>query len=206
MVDRLAEVGMELVEALRRRVVEPEPDAAPVAAEDVGLAFSRLARSVRLTVMLAGRIEDEMSAVDDAPIGIAGPAGAEAILARAKAKIRLQVRKDEVRDVAGRAIEAEGREDGAGIDVERLLAELDERLDEREADESVWLTRPLGELAARVCRDLGVRYDPAVWEDGWEGGDRPVGSGEGFAPAPPPDPHERATIPARGREGFRGSG
>ena len=133
-VDRLVEIGMALTEALQRQVLEP--DAPRVFTGDLALAFSRIARAVRLSVLLAQRLED----------GLPAPQASDE---RAKAD-------DAAAEPAERFDEAED---------ERADAEWGERAD-READESVWLTRPISALAAQICRDLDAPYDAALWEDG----------------------------------------
>ncbi len=134
-VDRLVEIGLALAEALRRQVLEP--DALRVFAGDLALAFSRIARAVRLTVLLAQRLEDGLPAL-------------EAAGARAEAD-----------DAAAQAEPAERFDEGED---ERADTERGERGD-READERVWLTRPISALAAQICRDLDAPYDAALWED-----------------------------------------
>lgn len=223
MVERLAEIGMALAEGLLADV-QGTGGAGPVSAAETALAYSRIARAVRLTVMLAERVEREAEA-DAAggpfPAGGQLPAawtrGAafdpEAIARRARDKIRLAVRKDEVRQMAAGAIEAGARAGGPGLDApepgapepgapepgaagldapemdaERLLAEVDERLEAVEADDAAWMERPLVELAARICADLGVRFDPALWTQDL----RANASGPAPGPAQPPSPPARS--------------
>jgi hypothetical protein len=65
-------------------------------------------------------------------------------------------RKAKVVEIVERVVERES-------DAERLLDDLDERLpDEDDAD---FADRPLGELVARICRDLGVTPDWSLWAD-----------------------------------------
>jgi hypothetical protein len=158
MVERLAEIGMAMAEALRRQVTEP--GAPRVFAGDVGLAFSRIARAVRLTILLAQRLEDGLPAVDGAD------ARAEADDAEAEPAERLDEREGE----------------GPGC-------ERSERGD-READERVWLTRPISALAAQICRDLDQPYDPALWGDDIPGpyphAGLPREGGDAQATLPPP--------------------
>jgi hypothetical protein len=134
-VDRLAEIGMGLAEALHRQATEP--GAPRLFAGDLALAFSRIARAVRLTILLAQRLDDglpDLSAADDAD----ARAEAEEAAAEAEPAERLNERETE----------GPGAERG-----------------EREADESVWLKRPIGALAAQICRDLDQPYDAALWGD-----------------------------------------
>ncbi len=133
-VDRLVEIGMALAEAMLRQA--REPDAPRVFTGDLALAFSRIARAVRLTVLLAQRLEDGLPAL------AAQGAGAEADDAAAQA------------EPVERLDEGEDAPD----------AERGERGD-READERVWLTRPISALAAQICRDLDAPYDRTLWGD-----------------------------------------
>jgi len=189
----LAEIGMDLARALRRQVVEAAavdggaPAVPAAGGGDPALAFSRLARAVRLTLALEARV---------AEVGRA--AEAERAARRADRRIRGLIIKDEVQAIAREAIEAAGRERGAEVDVERLLADLDERLEDTdEADGFADL--PVGALVARICRDLGVAFDADAWdEDGDEPWDDDDDEGDGDEgedddpwardqPAAPPD-------------------
>ena len=58
MLTRLAQVGMELVEAVGR-----EAKTAPV---EAGLAFARVARAVRMTIALQSRLAKDLAALDRA--------------------------------------------------------------------------------------------------------------------------------------------
>jgi hypothetical protein len=164
MVERLTEIGMGLAEALLRQVNEP---GAPVVANDMALAYSRIARGVRLTIVLAQRIEAE-----PAPRASFWDAGVTA--ARCAAALSVPTGAAAARDASSAPpdeitpSEVEQGETGREGGAERLLAALDARLD-HEADEAAWLERPLTDLAAQICRDLGVPFDAAVWEDGETG-------------------------------------
>jgi len=135
-VDKLVEVGMELVGALQREVAEGRLGVVKAAG-----AFERLSRAVRLTIVLAQRLE--------AGIDIPVQAGA-AVDASAT-------------DAASAGIEAE-----VAQTFERERGERGEYRERGDLDEGVWLTRPIPVLAARICADLGVAYDAALWEDGGE--------------------------------------
>ena len=175
----LGEIGLELARALRRRVVEAVeagaalepaaveavPVAAPIAAAgfggDVGLAFSRIARAVRQTFALEARMaRDERVRAEDGWL--------EAERRRSLIEsLRPPTRKETIRDAVELAIEAD-RDVGGNLYIEErraeaLLADLDERLDE--ADEADLMDRPIGEVVARTCADLGVAYDPDLWAD-----------------------------------------
>lgn len=169
------------------------------------LAFSRVSRAVRLTVMLAERIEaqarqdardaearDEDEDADGEPLVGRGGRPAGEVVQRVKTRMLLLSRKDEVRQLVERAIDAgrdagrapeDGGEEAGEARAERLRAELGVRLESPETDEREWLERPLGEIARRVCADLGVGYDPRLW-DGEAGAGAAV-SGDAVSGAAP---------------------
>jgi hypothetical protein len=179
-------LGMDLARSLAARVAEAET---PQASAEAALAFSRVARTVRLSVALAERIERDFEAGSEAQAEIAAQASDPSMVARVKARMRLLARKDEARAFVGRAILAEAAERGDGRRTESLLAGLDERLAESEPDDAAWLERPLGELVAHICRDLSVRCDPAFWEEA-------VALPQA-RPAPSVAPHPRPPKPPR---------
>jgi hypothetical protein len=151
MLAQLAEVGMDLALALRRRVMDPQAPE-PVGG-DVALSFSRIARAVRQTVALETRLAENGQARDR-------QVQAEQARALGDRGLRGALRKEEVRDIVDRPIEAGFPE----TDVERLLSDLDERLED-DRDDADFIDRPIGELVERICRDLGVIFDPDLLED-----------------------------------------
>jgi hypothetical protein len=172
--ERLAELGMELAELLCRRVAQAAEPAGPARHEDdavvgeavvkVELAFSRLARAVRLTDALASRLEADglklelkLEAAADGPPADDAPASEEAGYER----MRLRLRRLMVQDDTLRAIEAEAR--GDVEHGEALLSGLYERLYEL-TDEDL-LAVPVGVMIARLCQAIGVPYDPHHWGD-----------------------------------------
>lgn len=160
MAAELAEMGMDMARALHRRVLEAAAGDEAAASWDLGLAFARVSRAVRLTLALEARLEQERQARDQEIVAAqTARRQAENAVAAGKA-VRGWARKNEVRDVVVEAIEAEtGREH----DIERLFADLGERLN-READAD-FADRPLGELVALICRDLGLTPDWSLWEN-----------------------------------------
>jgi hypothetical protein len=130
----LVEIGLKIARAIERQVDGPEPlPAADLNA--VAIAFARVARAVRQTVMLQSKLQDERNA------------------ATAKAgDVRVRVA-----GIVRRAIE---HEHGDAERAERLAAEAAERLEqERYGD---LLTRPIREIVADICKDLGLDPD---WND-----------------------------------------
>ena len=130
---RLADAGMELVEALVAQAKGGEA----VVEGDVAMAFNRVARAVRQTSMLQSKL---IEALQDYETGRAcRKAAARASAARL---VRGVIDDDRPRD-AERA--------------ERLAAEAAERL--REEDFGDLLARPFAEAVAEIVRDLCLTPD-----------------------------------------------
>ncbi len=140
-----------------------------LAALKAAAAFERLSRAVRLTIMLTQRLE--------AGIDIPVQAGAAADASTS--------------DAASAGLETEPPET-----FEREGGERGEYRERGDLDESAWLTRPIPALAARICADLGVPYDTALWADGGDFGSG--GPPLGTLPLAD-DPGDR-----RGRAGIQG--
>jgi hypothetical protein len=174
--DELADMGMEVAGELRRQVLER---AGP--GEALGLAFDRVCRAVRLTLMLQEKLEQEHDAR-------AREAAAQAAAARA-AEVERKVRavRRTVRNILDVEIEADETLDDCSLHG-GMLDSLD-----RESGDQAFLDRPLGEIVARICADLGLRPDWSLWEDEpWAveaaGAEPPTEPREPPRQAPPPDP------------------
>jgi hypothetical protein len=109
---------------------------------DLALTFARIARAVRQTLALHAKLD----------------ADAKADLLRA-ARARVASRKVQVQHLVEAAIDAE-TEDADGA----LLGRLYERL--ADADDCDFTDKSVPEIVAAICRDLGVPFDPDVWQDG----------------------------------------
>ena len=187
MLRELAQIGMRLA-----RGVEREAEAPEACAGDLVLKFARIARAVRQTLALEARIEGELAA------WAREDAAQRAARLERETRARLAGRKTAIRCAVEQAIEAEADDH----EREGLCDHLEERLQDRE-DTDV-LDRPVGELVARICRDIGVTPNWSLWEDeDWAIAEgvtvRPAG-GPGFpeptvfdpaAADPPPDPPPR---------------
>jgi hypothetical protein len=180
MLEKLAQLEMELAEALQRQAiaaanpVEPArpddaaasaPGAAPQTAGDLSAGFARIARSLRLTLALQARAEEQLRAL------LAGEAA------------KVEVRRVEAS--RREAQQARARSDRHRNEVERLVLEAAERevedlealdgvlkaLEERLADDEAYrdLDRmPLREVVERLCADLELTPDWSRWEgEGW---------------------------------------
>ena len=154
MLEELAEVGMDLARELRSRLLERTEGEGELA-----LAFTRVARAVRQSVMLKQRLISDRETRDrkaeaermERPVVDLGW-----VLGK---QTPGSIRKDTVRNGVENAIEDEF--DAA--DAEELLDEVYERLDAY--DEAEFVDRPIGEMMARICKDLGVTPDWSLFED-----------------------------------------
>jgi len=169
----LAEIGMDLARIVRREALaaeaaDPEQPAVPA---ELTLTFSRIARAVRQTLALEARLADDR---------LARRRRAEAEQ-RVERDARGHARKAAVKDIVERIIDA-----GDG-DTERLLDHLDERLDDP-LDDADFADRPLGDLVAAICRDLGVAMDWSLFEDEDWGIEAAVIAPPPDSPEPPPTP------------------
>jgi len=132
MLDRVAEAGVEIAVALE----DQAKGGRMVVVGDIALAYARVARAVRQTILLRGEITGLIQARRAADAARA--ADARAGVAR--------ILKDVIDS------RPEGEEPS-----ERLGREAAERL-ERE-DFTAFLALPFGEAVAAICRDLGLTPD-----------------------------------------------
>jgi hypothetical protein len=158
MLAELAEIGMNLAREVSRQALDQSQDAPPAA--DLALTFSRIARAVRQTVALEAKLAE-------------GPAQRPPL--SVSDRWRSARRKRQVSEIVAGVIDAEVGE----YDVEGLHDDLQERLDDGD-EEADFADRPIGELVARICRDLGITPDWSLFEDeDWaieEARTRPPGS------------------------------
>jgi hypothetical protein len=131
----LAEAGLQLTRALVDEVAAGREGR--FRGVDPALAYSRLARAIRLTIALEARLGE------DGAGRAAAESGAEAAELEAEAE-------------AEPVIETEAAERGERPERERF--------DEQHSDAAL-LSRPNGEVYARICRDLGTRPEPGLFPD-----------------------------------------
>jgi hypothetical protein len=175
----LAEDALEIAHALKARIVETAeyvPDAVTAAVcADLGRTFDRASRAARMAIALRDRL------IKDAP-----SAGQSQRTAANEARDQRAVR---VLRIVGRAAEA----DGAGLTGREAL---DKRARERLFDPDITgdlLCRPIGELVAQICADIGVTppwldFSEEAWAQA-EIAERPPGSPyAGWPELPPEDP------------------
>jgi hypothetical protein len=157
--DELADIALEVARAVERRAKEAGPEAD---IDAITTASAKATRAVRLTVLLQSRLIKELQWIEGlAEIRARSAAAAEQARLgdpeyRHKARVERIVERV-VRDACG---DDEPR-------VERLMVEACERLDDEDLYGKV-LSRPVGELVALVCRDLGLSPDWAcLAEESW---------------------------------------
>ena len=169
MLAELADVGMELVQHVKRQVLEEEvsPDRAKFA--DPVLAFTRLAKAVRQTLALEAKVAaGGFASAQPASRGVAGPDGVWRIW---DGKMKARVRKK---------VEAAIASDAEAGDAENLLRDLNERLDDPEYGDEM-SDRPIGLIVSLICSALGVEVDLKHFSDAEMGFDTAAMKVEGQA-------------------------
>ena len=142
MLDRLAEAGLEIALAVERQVKDAEPVPTLAELNVAAMAYGRAARAVRLAILLQEQLaRGEVDPLETARLAEAGRRQAQ--VDRAVGIVR-RVAKDH----CGKSSIA------AGWDV----AEARERLDNDDIY-GLAASRPLGELVAMICQDLGLKPD-----------------------------------------------
>ena len=181
MLRELSELGMDLARALgAQALAEMNPtdeDTPKVTTADPVLMFTRVARAVRQTVALEmriGRADAEDQAEDD----------------RALDRYERISRRVLVREIAADAITMYAQ-DGRR---ERLLRELDDRLETERPDDACYAFLPINVLVTRICRDLGVQPNWALWATRGVLSDDDEESGM-WRPAPAAEPPPDASSP-----------
>jgi hypothetical protein len=156
MLQRLAEIGMEMAEAVGRQAKACEAET-PEALDKITQTFQRTARTVRLTLLLRAKlIQDVVSPKPSAPQTAAPQTTAPMAAARmAAARAKVEARKAQVLEVVGDVARAEHDNPET---VERLVAEAAERLD-REVFQAELKTRPVSTLVERICEALDLHPD-----------------------------------------------
>jgi hypothetical protein len=160
---RLARLSAAKAEAaLALADAEPAPE--PRRAIDPVLAFSRMARAVRMTVGLHSRIRRDLKLQAERRAASTAHRAAEEAEALEDRRRTGNLRRAMTRFIVGTAIEAEERE---APETERLLVDLDERLDRGRPNALDFEHVDVKQLAYALCQDLGVDPGPDWWLDGW---------------------------------------
>jgi hypothetical protein len=202
MLRELAEIGMEVARAVRDEVVaQPAPDQPGETDRDraaLVLALSRISRAVRMTLALHAQFTE-----DHRLLGEQSAAERKQRAATARAEHRAH-QLDKVERVINVTLDAKAGKNWQERD--RLDDGLRERLKDFD-DYALCGDRSIGEIIARICRDLGVTPDWQRWIDAdWardEIATKPPGSPYAAWPAPTPDrrppaPTRRVAVAATG--------
>ena len=153
---QLAEAGLAMALAVKDRTesLTQAVDVEPGVLEGMSRAYGRMARAVRLSLMLQDRLIKELIAFDKK---VAHDAAWDH-------NVRLSDRKDLAGQVIARVI---ARQHDDSDEAERLTLETAERLDREDLYGAV-LSRPVSELVAMICRDLGLDPDwPSLSGEAW---------------------------------------
>jgi hypothetical protein len=163
----LTAIGMDIARAVRCQAMEaakPAPDgwvAPPERDRDFTALFACISRAVRLTVALEAKLAEERRQFLESTETQRAAARAEAARCRAAAETRRRaLKKAKVERIAKQGIE------GATKDLQErynLGNGLSERLRDYERYDELG-NRPIGEILARIFRDLGLRPDWQRWE------------------------------------------
>jgi hypothetical protein len=179
----LAELGLDIARAIARQAASQAPGEAPaetppettrapqVVKGDVSLAYARVARAVRLTIALQSRLLQDLQALDEV---------VERHLNGGRSNAARE-RKARVRRILDRVIDAEV---GDAAEGDRLAGEVRERLENDDIYGDV-LARPVGEIVAMICRDLGLSPDwIRLAEEAWAQDE--IAGGQAGSPFIPP--------------------
>jgi hypothetical protein len=171
MLGQFAEVGLEMALDIARQVKAAADDGVAMTG-DPALAYARVARSVRLTLMLQTKAIKAVQHLD--------------YLATQDAHAALQDRKVRTLRIVERIA---NREHGDIDTVDRLVEETAERLDRDDLYGDL-LDRPLSELVDMICRDLGLDPNwPRLAQEAWAR--QEAASGEVGRPLAALNPHPR---------------
>jgi hypothetical protein len=151
---RLADMGMAIAAAIARRATAEEPEAEAALCQ-APLDFARVSRAVRMTIALQSRLIAEFKGGsrragvadnDDCP---------NEVVWREDIVDHDEVQKRQVRGIVERLAKGASLENEAA---ERLVREAGERLKDDDIYHDL-SRRPLGEIVALICKDLGLEPD-----------------------------------------------
>ena len=177
MLERLAELGMEMAEQISAHAAAAAAESGPSC--NPGKAFTGVSRAVRLTLILEGRIEKDILAMRKGVVPAeAGPPPVSGARTWGSSSTESACpRRNRVRDAVRAALD---RESGDRERPDHVLGRLQERLIEND-DYDAFLFRPWRETVAAICADLGLNPDWSLWsdEDGFAERGGPFRSGAG---------------------------
>jgi hypothetical protein len=192
----LVDLGLELARAIQSRALariaaeeaaaEKPAGAAPSGDGGWALAFMRVNRAVRQTVALQAKLAEDRRT-----------------RAATAEQERRQQKKMRVKRSVARVIWNEDRP----AKTRDWLDELNGRIED--LDDTDFGDRPIAEIVARICRDLGIAFDPRPWEAENEAiasaGDGAGSDGKAGLRSPPSAPSQRAAARPPPRPAATGS-
>jgi hypothetical protein len=142
MLGELAELGLEIARAIEAKARTPEADL-----DAAAMAYARVARAVRQSILLQSRLLADAQELEEK--------------GRFARYCRRRDRKESVERIVRRVAW-----DACGDDreAEAIAREVCEGLEHDDIYGDV-ATRPIGELVALICRDLGLEPDWAAFAD-----------------------------------------
>jgi len=154
--DQLADMGMALAGEIQRRATASDPDTNITHA---AMDFARVSRAVRMTLALQSRLVRDFKTPIKAGSGKAANDGDDEDVRWEVVWENEPPTRDQQRAEAQRIVRGVGEDCGLDAEtVERLETEAGERL-ERDDIYADILARPLSEIVADLCRDLGLSPD-----------------------------------------------
>jgi hypothetical protein len=158
MLDRLAEMAMERAEAMHAASLAAIKAGDAAGAKDLEISLDRIARGIRRTLALKLHLAQKRQDM--------------AQKAAAQDRDRAEEKKKRRRQVARAVSGSIGGDDSVDAEKEEaLLADLWERLiEDEDIDAALALAdHPLEEIVIHLCRDMGIRPDPAWLNPGYSG-------------------------------------
>lgn len=160
--DDLIDAGMGMVKALAAQVAGTGPQ---VVEGDVALAYSRFSRAVRLSILLQSRLLEDPAEAAPAKAR-SGQSGRDHdgepeeifVTWLEPEESKRQGRRERVAQIVERMARGDGESEDT---VERLYREAVERLEDVHVYGDLAF-RPVSEVLAEICRDLGLKPDWAV--------------------------------------------
>ncbi len=162
LLDELAEMAMKMARRVTEEAAKAADDAVSTYAAD---DLAKLSRAVRLTLDLAGRLEETLARLRAGEISIRAARRQDREERASRAQDRRDAAtRDKVSEQVRMVIHSESESETESDD---LLDALEERL----SDDIVYIDvedQPLREAVERLCGDLGLKPDWSRWtDDGW---------------------------------------
>lgn len=167
MLAELAEITFALAKAMGQQALDAIANSESRTAGTLSMVVTRLGRSLRQTLAYKRKIEQQVEdaarkLVAEASVRRADKAGDDAFALN----VRRIERKDMVRIAVEKVIDVEltRQEEDDEEPNEDLFSDLYEKLDTYENFVD-YANDPIGGIAIKICRDMGLSPDPALWEN-----------------------------------------